>query len=271
MFEARFDRRATALKCLLIFFMAVCADFSGCRFNDELYSRAASEIDSTNPTVTSVYPADGTSDAGIGITVYVNFSEDLRFESISGSSFSVTMDGSPVEGDLSWNDSYNRIVFTPSAGHNPATADADLQRGKTYIVELTESITDIYRNPLAGGHSFSFSTASGVMVSTIYIPGYGFLTNVPVDSSVDIYFIDYVNTSLGWQVDVGGVTYNESSTERTWLDDNGSGYYRRLRITPSSPFPVSSTVTVDGFSGFTGYDGTAFSGTSQSFSFTTAP
>ena len=101
--------------------------------------------DQTAPTVVSVAPAGGSTNASIGTAIVVSFNEAIALNSLSQTTFALTPF---VAGSFSVTNTEAR--FTPSAPLAAATQ---------YTVTL-QGIRDVAGNAMSGTYSFSFTTAA---------------------------------------------------------------------------------------------------------------
>lgn len=107
--------------------------------------------DTTAPTITLSYPADGTSGVVTTTTVRVTFSEAIDNATLTSGSFTLatTTGGFPVTGSVSYDSASYAVTFTP---------DAPLANATNYTATVTTAITDVAGNALAANHSWSFTT-----------------------------------------------------------------------------------------------------------------
>ena len=106
------------------------------------------------PTVLGTIPADGSTDAAIGTSVGIIFSEAMDEATITNeANFSLLAEGAAEEvpGAMTYTASGNTATFTP---------DAPLTFSTSYTATATTGVTDAEGSPLAADHTFSFTTAS---------------------------------------------------------------------------------------------------------------
>ncbi|MCK4514762.1 MAG: Ig-like domain-containing protein, partial [Spirochaetaceae bacterium] len=99
-------------------------------------------------------PADGSTDAAIGTSVGIIFSEAMDEATITNeANFSLLAEGAAEEvpGAMTYTASGNTATFTP---------DAPLTFSTSYTATATTGVTDAEGSPLAADHTFSFTTAS---------------------------------------------------------------------------------------------------------------
>ncbi|MGA1869583.1 MAG: Ig-like domain-containing protein [bacterium] len=108
--------------------------------------------DTTNPTVLSTTPADGSTDISVSSTISATFSEAMNVASLTSSSFTVEGDGGiTANGTFYYDATTDTITLTPSAS---------LVGGITYTVAITTDAEDLSGNALSASVVWSFITAS---------------------------------------------------------------------------------------------------------------
>jgi hypothetical protein len=117
----------------------------------------ASPNDTTPPTMTSVFPEDGTSGVSINTVISATFSEAMDSSTINTHSFTLT--GSNVSGTVTYNPDTYTATFTP---------DSNLELGHEYTATLSVAIKDIAGNPLAEAYSWSFTTLISTYDISLY-------------------------------------------------------------------------------------------------------
>ena len=85
------------------------------------------EPDTTTPSVSSVAPSDGARGVALDGNVEAGFSEAMDASTITDSTFTLTLDGTPVSATVSYDPT------TKKATLNPNTA---LQADKTYTAKV---------------------------------------------------------------------------------------------------------------------------------------
>jgi hypothetical protein len=112
--------------------------------------------DTVAPTVSGVAPADGTTDVAVTANVEATFSEAMDPVTISGSTFTLTKQGSSqsVTATVSYDAATKKAALDP---------DADLDPNATYTAAVkggTSGVKDPAGNPLAQDTTWSFTTAA---------------------------------------------------------------------------------------------------------------
>lgn len=105
--------------------------------------------DSEPPTLVSVVPAGGTTEAELLGPINVTFSEELRPSTVNASTIQVRLDGGSVSGTVTASE--RTAVFTPT---NP------LGMRVSYAVQVTAGVTDRAGNPMSE-ESRTFTTRDG--------------------------------------------------------------------------------------------------------------
>ena len=111
--------------------------------------------DTTAPTVTGVYPANGTQQVVAYADVEANFSEPMRASTLDSNTFTVVKQGSttPVAAKVVYDAASNKAVLTPTAGlAASSTYTATVQGGEG-------GVKDLLGNPLDANKVWSFTTA----------------------------------------------------------------------------------------------------------------
>lgn len=104
--------------------------------------------DALPPTVTQVYPTNGTVNNGTSIVIWARFSEAIFSASLTSSTFSLN---NGVTGTIVYNSSTYTATFYP---------DHALSFNTTYTATLSTGVRDLAGNGLTGPYSWSFTTAS---------------------------------------------------------------------------------------------------------------
>lgn len=106
--------------------------------------------DVTGPTVTSTSPADLAADVAIDTEISWTFDEAIQQRDITPSNFNVVDDtGAEVAGGLSYDETLNRVVFSP---------DAVLTNATTYFTFASGNVKDMSGNTMGSNHRTSFTT-----------------------------------------------------------------------------------------------------------------
>ncbi len=105
--------------------------------------------DTTPPAVSSVTPSDTQKDAELDVGITIAFNETINKNSVSVNDFSVTSNGMPVVGTVSWNSVDNEATFTP---------DTPFLHLTDYKVSVGPNITDSAGNPMSAEKTWNFTT-----------------------------------------------------------------------------------------------------------------
>ena len=134
-----------------------------CAIEEEKETEAPVIVNTTDtiaPTLSSVNPADNSTDISVSTTVSVTFSEAMSVSTISSNTDNTTCSGSF---QLSSDNFVNCIQMSaaPSASNSDKTFTStpadNLSRGTTYKLQITTSVTDTSSNSLAD----NFTTTNG--------------------------------------------------------------------------------------------------------------
>jgi len=134
-----------------------------CAIEEEKETEAPVIVNTTDtiaPTLSSVNPADNSTDISVSTTVSVTFSEAMSVSTISSNTDNTTCSGSF---QLSSDNFANCIQMSaaPSASNSDKTFTStpadNLSRGTTYKLQITTSVTDTSSNSLAD----NFTTTNG--------------------------------------------------------------------------------------------------------------
>lgn len=126
--------------------------------------------DTTAPTALSSLPFDGELGVSVNRKVVVTFSEPVAASSVTDATFTVLLDGTPVDGALT--------VQGNSASFTPAALLAVLTE---FDVEVTTGVTDLAGNPLDAPHTWSFHTGETVDDTAPSI-----VSTSPTDQATDV-------------------------------------------------------------------------------------
>jgi hypothetical protein len=108
--------------------------------------------DTTAPTVSSVSPADTTTDVAITTDVVWTFDEAIKKATVTSANFFVKKaDGTAVAGTLSISSDQTEITFEP---------DDDLANDTEYIAVATKGVKDLAGNSLAAESWTNFTTVA---------------------------------------------------------------------------------------------------------------
>jgi Bacterial Ig-like domain len=114
--------------------------------------------DTTPPTVTSTFPANGSAAAGVNAAVTATFSETMDNTTLTATSVRLvaTASGVAVAGGVSV--SGRTVTFAPAAPLSPGTQ---------YTGTITTAARDAAGNALASNYSWSFTTAATATTPTL--------------------------------------------------------------------------------------------------------
>ncbi|MBA1443921.1 MAG: Ig-like domain-containing protein [Chromatiales bacterium] len=107
--------------------------------------------DVTPPQVAAISPLDGATGVSIASRIQLTFSESVASASVNGTTFQVSAGGNPVAGTLELQSGDTQASFLPNT---PLPLDT------LVVTSLTDGITDLAGNPLAGTLNFSFTTGA---------------------------------------------------------------------------------------------------------------
>jgi hypothetical protein len=116
--------------------------------NDYLWSfRTGEELDDSLPTVVTVSPVAGISDAALNSTVTAEFSEAMDPLTLTTTTVSLKQGTTLIPGTVTY--SGNTVVFSPSAF---------LSAGSSYMAVISNQVTDLAANPMASEYVWFFNT-----------------------------------------------------------------------------------------------------------------
>jgi Ca2+-binding RTX toxin-like protein len=118
--------------------------------------------DTTSPTISSVFPADGVTDAAVDASVEATFSEAMDETSVeSPGNFTLTKnsDGSSVAASVDYEPSANKATLDPADPLDPQSAYTATIKGGT------DGVKDSSGNPLANDEVWSFTTTLPCTIS----------------------------------------------------------------------------------------------------------
>jgi hypothetical protein len=123
-------------------------------------------VDGTPPTVAMETPADGSSDADVGVAIRIIFSEPIEKSTVLQSWITMTDGVTDIPGDVT-SPTDRTIVFTP---------DSDLTPETSYTVTVSGSVEDLAANAMGADFVFSFTTwqdLAGFATGEGCLPGAG--------------------------------------------------------------------------------------------------
>jgi len=166
----------------------------------------APALDTTPPTVTSTFPAPDALAVAPNAVVSVTFSEPLDPVTINAQSLTLTKDGSPVTGTVTYVGT--TALFTPTA---------HLSAGAIYTAAVAVEIKDLAGNALAAPWVWNFTAGSQVDVTGPQVlsvaPTDGTL-DVPIDASLVVTFNEAIKPFEFGLIDGRpvAVTFNDTYT-----------------------------------------------------------
>lgn len=122
--------------------------------NDGLFATYVSETDTTAPELRSVAPSAGAMGVALDGNVEAGFSEAMDASMITDTTFTLTLDGTPVSATVSYDPTTRKATL------NPNTA---LQAGKTYTAKIkggSAGVKDSSGNPLNTDEVWEFTTVN---------------------------------------------------------------------------------------------------------------
>ena len=198
----------------------------------------ANTVDTTQPTVTSVTPANNATNLGLSTVITLMFSKALNPTTVNSNNFAVFDGPNRLNTGITCSSPCTSVTLSPS-GLTPSS---------TIIVTATTAVQDLSGNALASSTAFpnlqmQFTTgAPGNNTRPSVIaqrPGNG-ATNVPVSSPLTLFLnqaMDPASTTLAaLQVSQNGVLVTGTPA----LDASGTV----LTFTPASPFASGNLIQV---------------------------
>lgn len=162
--------------------------------------------------VTAVSPASGSSTVETGATVQVEFNQPITPASLTPSTFTVSIDGTPLTTAVSYDGSANT-----------GTAVAPLLPDEIYEAEVTTGVRTPADSTLTQPEGWLFSTRSWLSVTADGSAEVGTSTSLQLDSDGDahIAYRDDANGNLKYSVCTGDCT-SAGSWEAVTVDDGPS-------------------------------------------------
>ncbi|TET89898.1 MAG: hypothetical protein E3J35_08490 [Methanomassiliicoccales archaeon] len=105
-------------------------------------------VDTSNPTIVAIEPADESTDVQVEASIEITFSEGMD-ETATNDAFSLMGNGSAVDGTIVWSSDSMTLTFHPAE---------DLDEGKTYQITVEASAGDVAGNGLTSTSETSFET-----------------------------------------------------------------------------------------------------------------
>ena len=106
--------------------------------------------DETAPTVSATTPGEDATEVALGGSISVTFSKPMDSATISAESFTLNDGTTPVPGAVSYTGV--TATFKPTA---------DLEPDTTYTARISDTVTDLAGNHLAGSYTWSFTSGIG--------------------------------------------------------------------------------------------------------------
>ena len=197
----------------------------------------ANTVDTTNPTVTSVTPANNATNLGLNTVITLMLSKALNPTTVNNNTFAVFDGPTRLNTGITCASPCTSVTLTPSG----------LTSSATIVVTATTAVQDLSGNPLASSAAFTnlqtqFTTGAPgsntrPSVST-QRPGNG-ATGVPVSSPVTLFLslpMDPTSTTNAMTVTQNGVIVSGTPA----LDASGT----ILTFTPASPFAAGALIQV---------------------------
>ncbi len=122
-------------------------DLAGNAMESDFVWTFTTEQESTPPEITTVTPADGADNVTVSSNITAEFNEDMNSDTINNASFTVTQNGNPISGTVSY--SGTTATFNPN---NDFAFDAAI------TATITTVATDLAGNNLSNNVSWSFNT-----------------------------------------------------------------------------------------------------------------
>jgi large repetitive protein len=104
-------------------------------------------VDTIAPTVDSVSPTDAATGVSPTSNVTATFSEAMDLSTISGQTFTLSMSGSPVSAQVTYDQNSRTATLDPAE---------NLQAGATYEARIANSVEDLAGNAMAQEATWSF-------------------------------------------------------------------------------------------------------------------
>jgi hypothetical protein len=179
--------------------------------------------DTTAPTITDHYPADGATGVSRSGPYWITFSEPMDEDMVE---YELAFDPDPGDCDLSWND--NTILITPHAV---------LDGGTQYTITIDGNCDDLHGNEIGSDYSFSFTTTAAADETPPTVIG-----TTPTDGATGVSPIATITITFSEPMSRSSI-YGaiELSPEPDDYDTDWNGVTLSI---DHSPFPQNTTVTV---------------------------
>jgi hypothetical protein len=182
--------------------------------------------DTSAPTISNIYPANGVGWVPPNSTISASFSEPVDPQSLTTASFIVSSPSGPIPGDVKTNGS--NVTFTPSI---------NLPEQTTFTVTITKAVDDLSGNALASDYTWIFSTG----VAPDITPPNVSITS-PTDNATGVAVYTPITATFSEIMDPTTVTndtftLNNGVTGTVYLAGNTANF------TPSSNLAYTTTYT----------------------------
>src|SRR4030081_3855253 len=124
---------------------------AGCGDNDKNAGTGNPGDPLTPPTVLSVTPADSTQVCPDNAVITATFSKAMNAATLTTSTFTVSMAGASVSGQVTYVAATNVVTFTPTT---PLTASS------SFTATITTGAKDTFGNSLAAPRVWTFTTSA---------------------------------------------------------------------------------------------------------------
>lgn len=168
-------------------------------------------IDVTSPTVQTVNPLDGASNVSIYTIVSASFSEAVVSASVSTNSFLLSCGTSSISGQVAYDSSAHRVLFTP------VTA---LPLFTTCRALITAEVEDMAGNHMAANYQWSFETNIGASpapasnLSATALPG----------SGIRLAWTDNSTKETGFKIERSGISSTSGFTTLATTGENVANF-----------------------------------------------
>ena len=215
-------------------------------------STGTGSSDTTAPTVTSVNPANGSTDVAIDTPITVVFSEAMDASSIAASTF---MLDNGATGTVTYDSNSRTASYSPSGGLNNNTI---------YTATVTTGVKDTAGNAIASDYSWSFTTVAALPPPDVTPPSVS--STVPADSATGVLVNTTVSVSFSEILNCG--TVNSSTFYISGVSGTINCFETGAVLTPNVSLDYSTTYTATVTAGISDLEGNAKT-SSDSWSFTT--
>ena len=135
-------------------------------------------VDTAAPTVDGISPANGATGVAPTASVTTTFSEAMNASTVSGQTFTLSNEGSPVSAQVTYDQNSRTATLDPAG---------DLQTGATYDARIATSVKDQAGNALAQEKAWSFTVEAPPPVAIAPNPlDFGSACQTTITKSVNI-------------------------------------------------------------------------------------